>query len=43
MALSTSEFVTDTSSESSAEGQSGVTPTSALVFMAGFEAWLLGA
>ena len=35
MALSTSELLTDTSSESSAKEQSGVTPVSALVFLAG--------
>ena len=40
MALSTSELVTDTSSESSAGGQSGVAPASAPVFTAGFESWL---
>nr|XP_045086306.1 uncharacterized mitochondrial protein AtMg00810-like [Aegilops tauschii subsp. strangulata] len=42
MALSTSELLTDTSSESSAGGQSGVTPIPAFVFTAGSGSRLWG-
>ena len=41
MALSTSEFMTDTSSESYGVGQSGVTPVSASVLKAGSGTWLV--
>ena len=37
----TSEFVTDTSYESSVEGQSSVTPASASILKAGFGIWLV--
>ena len=42
MTLSTSEFVTDTSPDSSAKGQSGFTPVSAPIFKTGSGTWLLG-
>ena len=42
MALSTSELVTDTSSESSAGGQSGITPALVPIFTTRSGSWLLG-